>query len=279
MNPQTKQSLEKPFAQSWLALEIGNSHLHWAWFVGSTLKQAWNTPHLDSEAIASLIIHQLDFNHCPEAIPASLAVPPPRLPLQIASVVPSQTLLWQAYPLTYLITLDQIPLHGLYSTFGVDRALSLWGAATVLGLPALVIDAGTALTFTGANASGQLIGGAILPGLGLQMRALAEYTAVLPSVEMQLATALPPRWSLNTADAIRSGVVYTLLAGVREFIEAWSQQFPGGAIALKGGDRALLFKSLQQQYPVVATQITLDPYLMFWGMRAIASSKRNSTNS
>lgn len=278
-------------AQVWLALEIGNAHLHWAWFVNGTLKQAWNTPHLDSEAVASLIIHQLDFSHCPEAIPVSLSgnslsgnflsIPPPHLPLWVASVVPSQTMLWQSYSLTRLITLDQIPLQQLYPTFGIDRALALWGAANKLGLPVLVIDAGTALTFTGADAGGRLVGGAILPGLGLQMRSLLEHTAALPPVSppgsptetTQLITPLPPRWSLNTPDAIRSGVVYTLLAGVRDFIEDWLQQFPGTAIALKGGDSALLFNTLQRQYPEIAKRVIVDPFLIFRGMRAIAIKK------
>lgn len=48
----------------------------------------------------------------------------------------------------------------------------------------LVIDAGTALTFTAADADQRLVGGAILPGLGLQRSSLAQKTATLPRVEL-----------------------------------------------------------------------------------------------
>ena len=86
----------------------------------------------------------------------------------LASVVPSQTALWQIYPNVHIINLDQIPLQGVYPTLGIDRALALWGAGKTWGFPMLVIDAGTAMTFTGADANQCLVGGAILPGLGLQ---------------------------------------------------------------------------------------------------------------
>jgi type III pantothenate kinase len=70
------------------------------------------------------------------------------LPLYLASVVPSQTALWQTYPDVHIITLDQVPLQGVYPTLGIDRALALWGAGETWGWPMLVIDAGTALTLT-----------------------------------------------------------------------------------------------------------------------------------
>jgi hypothetical protein len=37
--------------ENWLALMIGNSRLHWAWFVGVTLKEAWDTDHLPAAAV------------------------------------------------------------------------------------------------------------------------------------------------------------------------------------------------------------------------------------
>jgi type III pantothenate kinase len=85
--------------------------------------------------------------------------------LSLASVVPNQTALWQDYSNVHEITLDQVPLQGIYPTLGIDRALALWGAGETWGWPMLVIDAGTALTLTGADANRCLIGGAILPGL------------------------------------------------------------------------------------------------------------------
>ena len=140
------------------------------------------------------------------------------------------------------------------------------GAAEVWGLPTLVIDAGTAFTFTGADVNRRLLGGAILPGLRLQLRSLTQKTAALPPIELPLE--MPPRFAINTPEAIQSGVVYTVLAGIRDFIQAWWQEFPGSAVVMTGGDRVLLHQYLQDQYPELAAQITVDPNLIFWGMRA-----------
>ncbi|WP_392535857.1 pantothenate kinase [Nostoc sp. C117] len=278
----------------WLALEIGNSRLHWALFIGETLDSAWDTDYLPESVIQQLAksqtlddlilaISPLDrqgnfLTNTPRLLPPSVterwslrrsAAPLPPYPLLLASVVPSQTAIWQTYPNIRVITLDQIPLQGVYSTLGIDRALALWGAGKTWGFPMLAIDAGTALTFTAADANQCLVGGAILPGLGLQFASLGQQTGQLPLVEMQNFASLPPRFGLNTTEAIQSGVIYTLLAGIKDFIEAWLDLFPDGKIVIKGGDRTLLLNYLQALYPEIAASLIVEPNLIFWGMREI----------
>jgi type III pantothenate kinase len=261
----------------WLALEIGNSRLHWALFIGEKLYSVWDTDHL-----AESVIQQLA--ECQTLDDLLLAISPPHQkikrkntssspssppPLLLASVVPNQTAIWQNYPNIHVITLDQVPLKGVYSTLGIDRALALWGAGKTWGFPMLVIDAGTALTFTAADANELLVGGAIMPGLGLQFATLGQGTGQLPFVETQNFTSLPPRFALNTTEAIQSGVIYTLLAGIKDFIEAWQDLFPDGKIAIKGGDRTLLLNYLQALYPEIAAPLIGEKNLIFWGMAEI----------
>lgn len=61
---------------------------------------------------------------------------------------------------------------GLYPTIGVDRVAALRGARACFGLPALVIDGGTAMTFTASDADGELMGGNISVGLAWRIKAL-----------------------------------------------------------------------------------------------------------
>lgn len=267
---------------NWLALMMGNSHLHWGWFENGSLKQSWDTAHLSPEAVDCLIQHKFDFSQCGSFVKFSGDYPAPVLkplwpvPLWIASVVPSQTRFWQSSTAVHLLSLEDIPMQGLYPSMGIDRALALWGAATSLGLPALVIDAGTGLTFTGADATGQLVGGAILPGLGLQLRSLTEHTAALPAISEQLdrlrihGTA-PARWATSTPEAMLSGVLYGLLAGIDDFIQTWLRDYPTSTITLTGGDSHLLFHLLQQ--PESPRTIRIDPHLVFWGMRAVVEAQ------
>ncbi|MHC5614035.1 MAG: pantothenate kinase [Nostoc sp.] len=257
-----------------LALEIGNSRLHWALFIGETLNSAWDTdyiPESDTQQLAEcqtlndLLEKTFPRSQQGESLINTLLL----CPFLIASVVPSQTAIWETYPNTRVITLDQVPLKDMYPTLGIDRALALWGAGKTWGFPMLVIDAGTALTFTAADANQCLIGGAILPGIGLQFAILSQQTGQLPLVEMQNFRLTPPRFALNTTEAIQSGVIYTLLAGIKDFIEAWWDLFPDGKIAIKGGDRTLLINYLQALYPEIAARLIVEPNLIFWGMREI----------
>ncbi|MDY7013911.1 MAG: pantothenate kinase [Cyanobacteriota bacterium] len=259
----------------WLSLAIGNSRLHWAWFRGERLVETRDRAHFPSD--------------CPEAI-----LPPhwPELPLYFASVVPQQSARLKAYAtqngftssLTE-ISLSDIPLQGIYSTMGIDRALSVWGAIQTYGLPILVIDAGTALTFTGATSSPhhpitpsprpltpspQLIGGAILPGLRLQFQTLGQQTAALP--EVSLPPILPSRWSLDTPSAIASGVIYTVLAGLRDFIREWRDRYPESQIILTGGDADWLCGQLQNDAEMTSC-LVVDARLIFWGMRSLVLGK------
>jgi type III pantothenate kinase len=241
-------------ASSWLALMIGSSRSHWAWFAAGKLSATYDLPHLPD-------------SRSPEASDLPIGLPS-GLPLWIASVVPSQTQLWQAYDSAQVLTLEQVPLQKLYPTFGIDRALALLGAGDRYGFPALVIDAGTALTFTGADPTGGLSGGAILPGLQLQMRSLYEHTAALPPLSTEDLPTLPPRWATTTPEAIQSGILYTLMAGLQSFIGDWLHFFPQSTIALTGGDSSLLMACLTQQYPEMAARLILDPHLIFGGMQA-----------
>ncbi|MBN3910770.1 MAG: pantothenate kinase [Nostoc sp. NMS1] len=263
----------------WLALEIGNSRLHWALFIRETLYSAWDTDHFPEHLIQQLA-------ECQTLDHLLLAISPPHQkirventsssppPLVIASVVPSQTAIWQTYPNTHVITLDKIPLKGVYTTLGIDRALALWGAGKTWGFPMLVIDAGTALTFTAADANECLVGGAILPGLGLQFASLGQQTGQLPLVETRNFASLPPRFALTTIEAIQSGVIYTLIAGIKDFVEAWWNLFPNGKIAIKGGDRILLLNYLQALHPEITAPLIVEPNLIFWGIGEIVMGNK-----
>lgn len=267
-----------------IALAIGNSRLHWGLFTGKTLEKTWDTEHLKADAVSRLSeaqkveylvqtvkrsIEEISSQNllCLPATPAfssphTLSLIP--LPLVLASVVPQQTAIWQSYPDIRIITLDQLPIGGLYPTLGIDRALALLGAGNQLGWPVLLIDAGTALTFTGADVNRYLVGGAILPGLGLQLSSLGQKTAALPSIS--LPENLPHRWATDTAGAIQSGVVYAAVAGVRDFIEDWGCLFPNSKIALTGGDRTLLLQYLASAFPDTASAVIETPEAIFWGI-------------
>jgi len=252
-----------------LALIIGNSRVHWALFIDKTLYLTGDTFHLSASIIQQLaqfptLDNWLGVISLPNNIPH--ISPDYPMPVILASVVPQQTALWQIYPYLRLITLADVPLQRMYPTLGIDRALALWGAGITWGFPTLVIDSGTALTFTGVDSHKCLLGGAILPGLGLQLSSLGQKTGQLPLLETSLITTLPPRFAMNTSEAIQSGVIYTLLSGIKDFIEAWWGLFPDSQMIITGGDSKLLKNHLQQQFPEIGKRLIVDNNLIFQGI-------------
>lgn len=249
----------------WLALAIGNSRLHWAWFKELALVETWNTKHLPN----AVRPHQLpDLYLSGNLLEQNLS----EISVYLASVVSEQTKLWQSYRKSSPISLNQIELSNIYPTMGVDRALAAWGAIAVYERPCLVIDGGTALTFTGVNEQRQFVGGAILPGLRSQSIALQQKTAALP--EVQLPTTLPTRWASNTDEAIASGIIYTTISGIRGYIVDWLQQFSTGRVIFTGGDAELLAKYLHFQFPELIESTIIDPNLIFWGVRLVYQQER-----
>ena len=293
---------DTPNSAVWKALVIGNTRLHWGLFKGKTLIAVQHTHHFASvEEAEAMVSSELFISEQAEVTQISNA-----RSLWIASVVPAQTAIcaealgsgnWAEYRTAEYRTAEyrtaeyrtaeyrtversHIPLANLYTTLGLDRALNLLGAKDRIGWPVLVIDAGTALTFTaGCQQQGNaaIYGGAISPGIRLQADALGKGTAALTlaakqSQDILAQPFLPTRWACNTADAIASGLIYGVIATLSETLADWWQRFPSGQAVLTGGDGPQLHRFLQQKTPEVASRVSLDSDLMFYGMSAYRQS-------
>ncbi len=119
---------------------------------------------------------------------------------------------------------------------GVDRRVQVLGAAALAQGPAVVVSCGTALTIDLADKTGALLGGAILPGLTLGMRALAAATAQLPVVNLEGLVEVPGR---DTETAIRTGVVLGAAGAVERIVAAFEVEGEP-ALFLTGNDAGLL---------------------------------------
>jgi type III pantothenate kinase len=147
---------------------------------------------------------------------------------------------------------------------GIDRLLD--GVAANRrrrpGHPAVVIDAGSAVTVDWLDEEGSFRGGAILPGLRLMAQALHSYTALLPLIDPP--TALPPMPGLDTRGAMAAGVFQSVAGGILALVQqltALSEQ--EADVFLTGGDGLALHAALAVQLP----QIELWPTMTLEGIR------------
>jgi type III pantothenate kinase len=88
---------------------------------------------------------------------------------------------------------------------GPDRIADAVGAFDLFGGPCIVVDLGTATTFEVVSATGEYMGGAIMPGIAVSLEALYQQAAALRRVEL-----VEPRNVIGrtTAESIQSGTLY-----------------------------------------------------------------------
>lgn len=121
---------------------------------------------------------------------------------------------------------------------GADRVCQAAAAYDRIQRGCTVISFGTAVTVDLVDDDGAFVGGAILPGLAMQFRALHEFTAKLPRVTPEFPE-LP--YGRNTIEAIQTGVCRGLTGSVRAIVEAYAthlNRWP--QVVATGGDAALL---------------------------------------
>lgn len=87
---------------------------------------------------------------------------------------------------------------------GSDRVVNALAAHSLFDGPVVVVDVDTATTVDAVSARGELLGGAIAPGIDISVDALAERAAALRKIEV-----VRPRGALgkNTVAALQAGIV------------------------------------------------------------------------
>ena len=144
------------------------------------------------------------------------------------------------------LQLPAVPLLEAPPWLGIDRALAGWWGWRLLAAPVLVADVGTVLSLTRVDRQGRFVGGRLLAGAALQLRAMAGGTAQLPVLDAASTTAeaAPPPWPHDTAGAMRSGVLRGLAATITAATLEARREEPHCQLLLTGGDGAVL-NSLQ----------------------------------
>ncbi|MBQ3635307.1 MAG: type III pantothenate kinase [Bacteroidales bacterium] len=120
-------------------------------------------------------------------------------------------------------------------TLGTDRIAAVAGVVASFGLcDALVIDAGTAITYDFLTADGLFLGGAIAPGIGMRFRALHAFTSRLPLCDAGDDTG--EIYGTDTRGAIAAGVMTGLRAETATYVAKARERNPQTKVILTGGD-------------------------------------------
>jgi type III pantothenate kinase len=137
---------------------------------------------------------------------------------------------------------------------GADRLLAAVAANRLrkTDRPAIVIDAGSAITVDLVSIDGAFQGGVILPGLEMVATAMAEQTDLLPLVRYSMSDHPPAVVGKSTAAAIQSGLFWGTVGAVREVAGRLSRELQvPPQFFLAGGDAAKLAPFLEATVQIV----------------------------
>lgn len=151
---------------------------------------------------------------------------------------------------------------------GTDLVANALAAYTRYGRNCIVVDFGTALTFTTVSGTGKILGVAIAPGLKTAVRSLFANTAQLPEVPIEVPTSA---LGLSTTHAIQAGVVLGYEGLVRSLINRLRAELNGDAIAVATGGLSSRIPSLHDAFVDVVPALTLE------GVRLIGETVVAST--
>lgn len=121
---------------------------------------------------------------------------------------------------------------------GIDRICAAAAAYDTIKQACAVASFGTAITIDCVNDEGAFLGGAILPGLALQARALSSGTAQLPSVQIDTPDFV---FGGNTEEAIQMGVLFGAVGALREIVERYAEELGNWpTLVITGGNAELI---------------------------------------
>lgn len=206
-----------------LAVSVGNSETTMGLFEGDALLGQFS-------ASANAAITADEAQQAVWSFLAMRDLPEPGASI-LCSVVPSLTSTWASALQSLTGRRPLVVGPGLKSGIamgykdpaqvGADRVAAAVAARELFGSPVIVVDFGTATSFTVVDEKGALLGGAIAPGAQVGMEALSDTAAQLAETDL-----VAPRQAIgrSTAEAIRSGVVLGEAARADGLVEAmWDE--------------------------------------------------------
>lgn len=251
-----------------LAIDIGNSNITFGFYHDQRWKHIWRLP--------TRTDHQAPMYYQTQLAQRLLEVgikPDNVRKLVLSSVVPDLTSTFEHLAQHLLnkkaITLKPDIYHQLDlridrpNEIGTDLLANAAGACALYGVDAIVVDFGTALTFTTVTAEGHILGVAIAPGLKTAISALFQKTAQLPEVPLELPQSAVGK---NTVHAIQSGILIGYVGLVRHMLHTIRAELGQHYQAIATGGLSSILYPLRNDFYRINPELTLD------GLRIIGES-------
>lgn len=240
-----------------LTIDQGNTAAKMALWNGDSAVALRIEPHLSVDHVERFVRQHGPLD---SAIYCSVASKGTELLQGISHIVPKVYRLDHTTPLP--ISIDYATPH----TLGADRIAAAVGAwASIPGVPLLVVDAGTAVTYDAVSADGHFIGGNIAPGMRMRLEALHRFTARLPRVEVPRELRCNKFMGNDTPSAMILGAVYGIVGAISYYRHRMD---PDTQVVMTGGWAKELSK-------LCDFDVHVDPNLVSKGLNRILLYNEN----
>jgi type III pantothenate kinase len=239
-----------------IAIDIGNTNIT----VGVTNNDSWQEYRMSSEEVQPLIYYTQQLAAIAENIDKDKIEG-----VGVSSVVPNLT--------EVILDATKIELHHEPILFqkkwyhllpikttnpeeiGTDLlANALAGYLKNQG-PCLIVDFGTALTYTLVDPEGHLGGVAIAPGIRTSMESLSGNAAQLPEIPLEL-----PQKPLgtNTVEAMNSGILWGFVGQVTFMIDKIKSSIDYNITTIATGGLSEVLKPLEDKFDIIDRNLTIQ---------------------
>jgi type III pantothenate kinase len=248
----------------YLAVDVGDTRLKWGMFASTALgAQPASQGAVFLETIDDLAETEWQHLEPPTSMLGCLVAGD-----AVRMRVEQQLELWDVLPRWVVPGQQQAGVINGYehpSRLGADRWVAMIGArrhvlARGAARPALVVMVGTAVTVDALDTQGHFLGGLILPGFGVMLKALEMGTAGL-----KVPTGEIVEFPTNTSDALMSGGAYAIAGAVQRQYRRLRERTGQEPLILMGGGAAVKLA------PITDLPIEMVDSLVFDGLLAIAS--------
>ncbi len=151
---------------------------------------------------------------------------------------------------------DKLPIKILNPyEIGTDLVADALAAFISYNGPCMVVDFGTALTFTTISKEGEILGVAIAPGLQTALKSLTGNTAQLRDAQL---VSPPSVLGKNTIHAIQSGIVLGFAGLVDSIVNRTEEELGEKLTVIATGGLSSVLQNISSKIQIIDENLTLD---------------------
>lgn len=150
---------------------------------------------------------------------------------------------------------------------GSDLVVDAVAGISEYPVPLIIIDMGTATTFSLVDAKKRYLGGVIMTGMAVSTEALVSRTSQLPRIAFEAPKSVI---GTNTIDCMKSGIMYSTACAIDGMIDRIEEEIGEHCTVVATGGLA------GTVVPLCKKDIILDDDLLLKGLHVIFEKNRNA---